>query len=82
MSSKLLGEVFSQLLELASFHWTTPEHGYRREFSSAVAMQYETAMRGDLVGSCPNQTTRTLINSDIPLSIMVAPGWRASYALP
>ncbi|KAJ5940503.1 hypothetical protein N7516_000671 [Penicillium verrucosum] len=72
MSSKLLKKVFSQLLELASFHWTTPEHGYRREFSSAVAMQYETAMRDDFVGY-PNQTTRTLINSDIPLSIMVAP---------
>lgn len=72
LSSQLLLEVFSQLLELASFHWTIPEHGYRRDFSSAVAMQYESAMSAELVGSCPNQKTRTLINSDIPLSIMVA----------
>ena len=73
MSHQLLWEVFSQLLELASFHWTTPEHGYRRDFSSAVAMQYESVMSKDITGVCPNRTTRTLINSDIPLSIMVAP---------
>ncbi|KAJ5107502.1 hypothetical protein N7456_004177 [Penicillium angulare] len=71
MTSRFLYDIFAQLLELASFHWTTPEHGYSRQFSSAVAMQYETSLSEDLTGPCPNQKGRTLINSDIPLSLMI-----------
>jgi non-ribosomal peptide synthetase component F len=73
MSTELLRTVFAQLLELGSFQWTTPDHGYRRAFSSAVAMQSETAMSKELVGSDATHSSKTLINSDIPLSVMVAP---------
>lgn len=72
-STELLRDVFAQLIEVASFHWTTPEHGFSRDFSSAVAMQFDVAMDTNITGSHSYQGSKTLINSDIPLSILVLP---------
>lgn len=69
-STEFLKRVFKQMLELTAFQWTTPDHGFTRQFSSAIAMQFASAMDQNVVGAI-ECTSKTLINSDIPLSIMI-----------
>jgi non-ribosomal peptide synthetase component F len=62
-------KVFQQLLELSTFDWSIPEHGYRRQFSSVLAMQFDVAGRTTHPSSMTSPSSR--MNSDIPLSITV-----------
>ncbi|KAL2869630.1 nonribosomal peptide synthetase gliP [Aspergillus lucknowensis] len=58
--------VFRQLLQLSAFDWSPPEHGYRRRFSSVLAMQFDI---GGHAGTTNEPSSR--MNSEIPISITV-----------
>ncbi|KAL5356675.1 hypothetical protein BJX96DRAFT_187398 [Aspergillus floccosus] len=62
----LINRVFRQLLQLSSFDWSPPEHGYRRQFSSVLAMQFDVG--GHTV---TKNEPLSRMNSEIPISITV-----------
>ncbi|GIJ86440.1 nonribosomal peptide synthase [Aspergillus pseudoviridinutans] len=70
-TSAFVKKVFEQIVELAAYDWTVPEHGYHRRVSSALAMQF------DVVGQDPCAATQQLplpssrMNSEIPLSLLI-----------
>ena len=66
----LIQRTFAQLVELATFQWTTPANGYTRDFASALAVQFE------LPGSKDEdmdllELSNSKVETDIPLSVMV-----------
>lgn len=61
-----VNQVFRQLVELSSFDCSPPEHGYRRQFSSVLAMQFDV---GGYAGTRNIPSSR--MNSEIPLSVTV-----------
>lgn len=64
-------QVFSSLLRLASFQWSVPEHGYSRNFSSAVNVRFE-ASPSLAAGPLPLlEHPHSRVLSDIPLQIEV-----------
>lgn len=63
---RYINKVFQQLVQLSSFDWSPREHGYRRDFSSVLAMQFD--VRGHTE---PPNTPSSRMNSEIPLSITV-----------
>ena len=67
-----LRHVFSRLIELASFQWTRPEDGFRRQFSSALAMQFESPTI-DTPGISPLARPHSRVVSDVPLHVLIEP---------
>lgn len=65
--------VFSSLLRLTSFQWSVPEHGYSRNFLSAVNIRFETSpARGLAAGPLiPLEHPYSRVLSDIPIQIEV-----------
>ncbi|GAB1216605.1 hypothetical protein ATERTT37_005821 [Aspergillus terreus] len=61
-----INRVFRQLVQLSSFDWSPPEHGYRRQFASVLAMQFDV---GGHTGTTNEPSSR--MNSEIPISITV-----------
>lgn len=69
-TAAFLRHVYADMVELASYQWTTPEDGYQRQFSSALAMQISVpASHRDAV--IPIEKPFTKISTDIPISVMV-----------
>jgi hypothetical protein len=69
----LLKKTFYQLVELATYQWTTPANGFARDFASALAVQFEIPM------ACEGDSDRLEdpycnIETDVPLSITVEKG--------
>ncbi|KAH8160895.1 hypothetical protein CIB48_g7352 [Xylaria polymorpha] len=65
-----LNRVFASLLELTSFHWTTPSHGFTRNFSTAVSVRFDVPELIDApFTSLEHPHSR--VCSDVPLSIEV-----------
>ncbi|GAW14660.1 hypothetical protein ANO14919_040630 [Xylariales sp. No.14919] len=62
--------VFSALMELASFHWTMPRHGFTRNFSTAVSVRFDVPEPSSAPFS-PLEPPHSIVCSDIPLSIDV-----------
>ncbi|RYP13124.1 hypothetical protein DL767_010883 [Monosporascus sp. MG133] len=63
-------QVFSSLLELTSFQWTTPSHGFNRNFSSAVNVRFEEpTLSGAPFG--PLKCPHSRVDSDFPIHIEV-----------
>ncbi|KAI1824916.1 acetyl-CoA synthetase-like protein [Xylaria intraflava] len=65
-----LRSVFTALLELTSFHWTTPSHGFTRDFSTAVSVRFDVP---ELINGpfALLEPPRSRVCSDVPLSIEV-----------
>jgi non-ribosomal peptide synthetase component F len=62
-------KVFSKMVELAEFQWTTPENGFSRQFESALAMQFDFQF-GDYAVA-PIEKPHFSQSTDIPLSIAI-----------
>lgn len=62
--------VFENLMELAEFQWTTPEHGFSRSFESALSMQFgpPDPLQAAVM---PIESPYTHQATEIPLSIAV-----------
>ncbi|KAI0455770.1 acetyl-CoA synthetase-like protein [Xylaria acuta] len=62
--------VFAALLELTSFHWTTPNHGFTRNFSTAISVRFDVP---EPIGGPFTllEHPRSRVCSDVPLSIEV-----------
>ncbi|KAK2829908.1 NRPS [Arthroderma sp. PD_2] len=72
-----LQNVFSQMMELADYQWTTPDNGYTRSFASAMALQVpEPECPGGILPIEPPYTRQT---TDVPLSINVQPDGGARF---
>ncbi|KAE8416764.1 hypothetical protein BDV36DRAFT_309927 [Aspergillus pseudocaelatus] len=61
--------LFSRMVELAEYQWTTPDNGYTRNFSSAMAMQVPGPECKD--GVSPLEPPYTRQTTDVPLSINI-----------
>lgn len=70
-----LRAVFEQMVRLSEFSWTTPnEHGYSRDFESAVAMQFDTRANDDARQPfLPIEKPKSKQTTSIPLSIAMDP---------
>ena len=70
-----LKSVFQQMVRLSEFSWTIPsEHGYSRNFESAVAMQFDTrAGEDDRRPFLPIEKPKSKQTTSIPLSIAMDP---------
>ena len=64
-----LKALFSRMVELAEYQWTTPDNGYTRNFSSAMAMQVPGPECKD--GVSPLEPPYTRQTTDVPLSINI-----------
>ncbi|KAE8152948.1 hypothetical protein BDV25DRAFT_169719 [Aspergillus avenaceus] len=64
-----LKALFSRMVELAEYQWTTPDNGYIRNFSSAMAMQVPGPECRD--GVSPLEPPYTRQTTDVPLSINI-----------
>ena len=65
-----LRHIFIEMLALARFQWTIPEDGYTRQFSSALAIQFDVqASKSDAVAQIAKSFTKT--STDIPLSVLI-----------
>jgi gliotoxin/aspirochlorine biosynthesis peptide synthetase len=65
-----LRKTFVDLVELMSFQWTTPQDGYTRKFSSAMAMQFNV-MPDEYDSVVPIAKSYSTTTSDIPLSLLL-----------
>lgn len=67
--------VFKRMVRLSEFSWTTAsEHGYSRNFESAVAMQFDTQADSDTYQSIqPIEKPKSKQTTSIPLSIAMDP---------
>jgi non-ribosomal peptide synthetase component F len=65
-----LRQVFSQLVDLSPYDWSVPEHGYDRQFSSVLAMQFDTANLVETTATSHSRSTARM-NSEFPLSLTV-----------
>jgi hypothetical protein len=69
--------VFESLVDLTSFQWTLPKHGYSRQFSSAISMQFDlhddsnTTLMSDLDPVIPLEKPYSETRTDIPISIFI-----------
>ncbi|KAH8703003.1 BcNRPS1, nonribosomal peptide synthetase [Phaeosphaeriaceae sp. PMI808] len=69
--------VFDNLMALMSFQWTLPKHGYSRQFSSAIGMQFDlqvdasTSPVSDLGFVAPLGKPHSETRTDIPISIFI-----------
>ncbi|KAF7168105.1 hypothetical protein CNMCM6106_003431 [Aspergillus hiratsukae] len=64
-------KVFGQLVELAAYEWTVPEHGYHRRVSSVLAMQFDVADKGNSLTTQQLSFPSSRMNSEIPLSLLI-----------
>ncbi|RHZ58270.1 hypothetical protein CDV55_104248 [Aspergillus turcosus] len=64
-------KVFEQLVELAAYDWTVPEHGYHRRVSSVLAMQFDVADKGNSTTTQQLSLPSSRMNSEIPLSLLI-----------
>ncbi|KAF3396087.1 Nonribosomal peptide synthetase 10 [Penicillium rolfsii] len=71
MVDELLQSTFKKLVNLSSFQWTLPEHGYNRKFASAVSMQlpFPTTPETDIMQ--PLHPPHSHSETDFPISIFV-----------
>lgn len=70
--AQYLRDIFGNILALSSLQWTTPEHGFRRDFHTALNIQNDSKlMRKYLV---PIEPPFSTVHSDIPLQVEVIPG--------
>lgn len=72
-----VSQVFASLVRLTSFQWSEPDHGFSRNFSSAVNVRLETppALTGDSFEPIEHPYYRVV--SDFPLHIEVGNCGRA-----
>ncbi|KAI0468885.1 acetyl-CoA synthetase-like protein [Xylaria cf. heliscus] len=65
-----LQHTFASLLELTSLHWTTPSHGFTRNFSTAISVRFDVP---EPIGGPFTllEHPRSRVCSDVPLSIEV-----------
>lgn len=68
--SKYLRRVFAQMVDLSSFQWTLPEHGYKRLFSTALAMQLEAPVT-KFDGITPIEKPFVKLVADVPLHVFL-----------
>ncbi|EZF35110.1 hypothetical protein H101_01375 [Trichophyton interdigitale H6] len=74
---QFLKAVFTQIMELAEYQWTTPDNGYTRSFATAMALQVpEPECPG---GILPIEAPYTRQTTDVPLSINVQPNGGARF---
>ncbi|KAL5364136.1 BcNRPS1, nonribosomal peptide synthetase [Aspergillus floccosus] len=66
---------FKQLVELSSFQWTLPEHGYSRHFTSALSMQFDMSGFDAEHPMNPIEEPYSLTETDIPISIFIETDW-------
>ncbi|KAI1778794.1 acetyl-CoA synthetase-like protein [Hypoxylon cercidicola] len=71
--------VFASLLDLTSFQWTKPSHGFSRNFSSAVNVQFETPPFA-VDRFEPLEQPYSRVVSDIPLHVEVGKSGRIHLA--
>lgn len=68
---QFLQAVFRGLVELSSFQWSLPEHGFHRHFASALSMQFDmSAIEGEKT-LAPIEPPYSLSQTDIPISIFI-----------
>ncbi|KAF3483164.1 nonribosomal peptide synthetase [Arthroderma uncinatum] len=72
-----LQTVFSKIMELAEYQWTTPDNGYTRSFTSAMALQVPEPECPK--GILPIEAPYTRQTTDVPLSINVQPDGGARF---
>lgn len=63
---------FSSLVELSGYQWTVPSQGYKRNFGTAIAMQFDhnaSDVAATRQADCSHQT---VLQSEIPLTVMIA----------
>lgn len=67
-----LRQVFDLIVELGSFQYSRQKDGYKRNFSTVLAMECEMA-NIDVKGILPAEPSSFRITSDIPLSVSICP---------
>jgi non-ribosomal peptide synthetase component F/aryl carrier-like protein len=72
-----LRSLFSQVVELAEYQWTTPNNGYSRTFASAMAMQVPEPDFPD--GPLPLEPPYTRQTMDVPLCINIMTNGAARF---
>ncbi|OQE22569.1 hypothetical protein PENSTE_c010G02589 [Penicillium steckii] len=70
-TKEFLQTVFKQLVKLSSFQWTLPDHGYNRNFASAVSMQLAFPTTPETDTMQPLNLPHSHSETDFPLSIFV-----------
>ncbi|KAL6834298.1 acetyl-CoA synthetase-like protein [Trichoderma sp. SZMC 28015] len=68
---QFLKTVFHGLVELASFQWSLPEHGFNRHFASALSMQFDMSSVDSQEMPSPIERPYSLSQTDIPISIFI-----------
>lgn len=67
---RFVQDVFSRVMELTSFQWTLPEHGFSRSFFTALSVQIDLPLN-DTHATASLEKPFSRINSDIPLNVVV-----------
>ena len=67
---KYLQEVFTRLVELTDHQWTSPQHGFKREFSTALSVQM-LDLEDDDRALVPIEEPYYQLATDIPMSVTV-----------
>lgn len=68
-TDEMVQGVFSDLVELSCYQWSTPEHGFQRDFEAALSVTrgLDSARSRDVM--CPIRPVRYDFESSIPLSL-------------
>ncbi len=69
-SKDFLRQIFNRMIELSSFQFSLPEDGYTRNFSTALAMEFEMS-GSDTDGVRPIGKNHFRTVTDIPLSVFM-----------
>lgn len=71
-TKEFLRHIFDRMIELSSFQFSSPEDGYTRRFSSALAMEFDiSADEDDKFQPVGKSYFKTV--TDVPVSVMVGP---------
>lgn len=70
-AAQFIRDVFERMVELSSVHTSSPSNGFQRDFSTALAMQFEVGLDADDNGPKPVEEPYFKVSSDIPLSVTI-----------
>ncbi|KAJ0418003.1 hypothetical protein BJY00DRAFT_315399 [Aspergillus carlsbadensis] len=69
-TASFIQRVFHHLVALSAFDWSEPQHGYSRQFSSVLALQFNTST-ATTSSPLAQSTPSSRMNSEVPLSVTV-----------
>lgn len=72
-TDEYLRHVFERMVELSTVHSSCPEDGFTRDFSSALAMEFDISLDDDDKAVRPLGSSAFRVISDLPISVVMLP---------